>query len=87
MSALLKLMFATAAIAAVSMTPAAASCWAFVMKGNDLICEVRGPQGDPSYRATELSNRPGPGTFSPNAYPSAPTTITTRSHITIRSYR
>ena len=86
MSALLKLMIAAAAVVTIA-SPSNASCWAFVMKGNDLICEVRGPQGDPSYRATELSNRPGPGTFSPSAYPSAPTTITTRSHITIRSYR
>jgi hypothetical protein len=79
--------FITATALLMLTSAAHASCWAWVQKGNDLICEVRGPQGDPSYRATEHSDRPGPGTFSPSAYPSAPTTITTRSHITIRSYR
>ena len=59
-----------------------ASCWAWVMKGNDLICELRGPPpAGVSYPAPQINNSPGPGTFVPTR------TITTESHMTIRSYR
>jgi len=81
------ILLVTASLMLTSAAHAEPMCWAWVMKGNDLICELRGAPGPGSYQAAEHSNRPGPGTFSPSAYPSAPTTINTRSHITIRSYR
>jgi hypothetical protein len=71
-----------------SAAHAEAPCWAYVMKGDNLICELRGPTpAGTNYRAGEHSGGQGPGTFSPNSYPSAPTTIRSRSTVTIRSYR
>lgn len=80
-------MIAAAVALSTSAVHAEGPCYGWVQKGNgDLICEVRGPSpSGQTYSATELSNRPGPSTFSPSAYPSAPTTSVIQSQTTIRS--
>jgi hypothetical protein len=71
-----------------SAAHAQGACWAYVEKDGKLICELRGPAPAASnYSTSEHASGQGPGTFSPSAYPSAPTTITSRSTISIRSYR
>jgi hypothetical protein len=65
---------------------ASAEPWAKIEKPCGNHCAPAG-QPERGYAAAGYSYGPGPGTFSPSAYPSAPTIITSRSHITIRSYR
>ena len=44
-----------AALTGIALIPAAQAeptCWAWIMKGNDLICELRGPNPDPRNLST-----------------------------------